>query len=345
MPRGHTLDVVLEAHQFFPITQALIVEQRTNRPRWKRLALHIASAAALALAAVVWGRQLDASQLWLTLTRARVFPLAAAATGAFVCIAWKAGFWRLALSPLRVIPLRELFRFGVAAEVGSILAPGRAGEALRVWILRRRYGLPLSALLTAAGLEKLADVSTLVLLAAPMAWLVPALPTAVRPWLLGFSAVPIAAALGIVFLRGHSRLRELPALAGLRLFDTPRPLLLALGCVVIAWLFDLACAQLVLSAVGTDATIARAILVLLLTNLAIIVPLMPGNVGAHELASAFALKLMGVDAETATAFALLFHAVRTIPVLILGFPATRRLVVSLGDESASQGATLSSQAP
>ena len=307
--------------------------------------LHIVSAAGLAFGAVVWGRQLDARELWVTLTQARVLPLVTAAIGAFVCIAWKAGFWRFALSPVRDVSFRELFRFGVAAEVGSILAPGRAGEALRLWILRHRYGLPLSTTLTVAGLEKLADVGTLVLLAAPLAWLVPQLPPAVRPWLLGFSALPIAAALGIVFVRGQVRLRELPAFAGLRLFDTPRPVLLALGCAVISWLFDLVCAELVLSAVGAQATLARGILVLLLTNLAIIVPVMPGNVGAHELASAFALKLMGVEAEAATAFALLFHGVRTIPVLLLGFVDARRLVVGLGEKPAAPLATLSAQSP
>jgi len=102
-----------------------------------------------------------------------------------------------------------------------------------------------------------------------------------------------------------------------------------------AWLFDLASVELVLYAVGATPSLAAGLMVLLITNLAIAVPLTPGNLGAHELGSALALKLLGVQVEIATAFALLYHALHTIPVLLAGFVDARRLLVEAAKEPSS----------
>jgi uncharacterized membrane protein YbhN (UPF0104 family) len=228
-----------------------------------------------------------------------------------------------------------LLRYAIAATVGSILAPARAGEAFRVWILRRRHGVPLSVVLTVAGLEKLGDVGALVVLAAPLPWLVPQLSSSVRPWLLLLSGLPVVAALAIGAVRRHPKWSKLPLLLGFRVFDRPGPVALALVCVLIAWLLDLAGVELVLHAVGATPTLAAGLMVLLITNLAITVPLTPGNVGAHELGSALALKMLGVEVEIATAFALLYHGLHTIPVLLAGFVDARRLLVDTAKEPAS----------
>ena len=253
-------------------------------------------------------------------------------------LAWKAAFWRFALSALSPVPFRSLLRYALAAAVGSILAPARAGEAFRLWILRRRHGVPLAVTLTITGLEKLGDVAALVVLAAPLAWLVPQLSVSVRPWLFGLSGVPVAAVLAIALVRRHARWSKLPFFAGLRIFDFGRPVALALACVFAAWLCDLITIELVLYAVGAAPTLTAGLMVLLITNLAIAVPITPGNVGAHELGSALALRLLGAQVETATAFALLYHGLHTIPVLLAGSVDARRLLVDTAKERSSAGA-------
>jgi glycosyltransferase 2 family protein len=254
---------------------------------------------------------------------------------AFAGLAWKAAFWRFALSALSPVPFRPLLRYALAAAVGSILAPARAGDAFRVWILQRRHHVPLSVTLAIAGLEKLGDVGALVVLAAPLPWLVPRLAASVRPWLLLLSGMPVLAVLAIVLVRRHAKWSKLPLFAGLRIFDFGRPVTIALACVFASWVFDLASVELVLYAVGAAPTLTAGLMVLLITNLAIAVPVTPGNVGAHELGSALALKLLGVQVEIATAFALLYHGLHTIPVLLAGFVDARRLLVDDAREPSS----------
>ncbi len=267
------------------------------------------------------------ARLGHTFAHATPLPLLAVVVVAFAGIAWKAAFWRFALSEIAPVPFWQLLRYTVAAAVGSVLAPARAGDALRIWILRRRHDVPLSTTLTVAGLEKLGDVTAVVLLTIPLLWIAPQL--AVGWWLIGLSAVAVTAVLGVALIRRHPNWSNWSSLAGLRLFDRWRAVAVALACILMAWLFDLGTIELVLDAVGARPTLSAALTVLLITNLAIAVPVTPGNVGAHELGSAFALKLLGVQVETAAAFALLYHGLHTIPVLLAGFVDARRLLAEV----------------
>jgi uncharacterized membrane protein YbhN (UPF0104 family) len=278
-------------------------------------------------------------QLGRSLAQAKPIALLAVALLAFAGLAWKAAFWRFALSAVSPVPFRPLFRYALAGAVGSILAPARAGDAFRIWILRRRHNVPLAVTLTVAGLEKLGDVGALVVLAAPLPWLVPKLSASVRPWLLALSGVPILAVLAIALVRRRATWSKLSFFAGLRIFDFGRPVAIALACVFAAWLFDLASVELVLYAVGAAPTLTAGLMVLLITNLAIAVPVTPGNVGAHEFGSVLALKLLGFQVELATAFALLYHGLHTIPVLLAGFVDARRLLVDNAREPSSAGSS------
>ncbi|HTA94190.1 MAG TPA: lysylphosphatidylglycerol synthase transmembrane domain-containing protein [Polyangiaceae bacterium] len=303
----------------------------------RRRALQIICAVGLCIAVVISTSHLDVAQMGRILRQANPIALVVVALIAFAGLAWKAAFWRFALSALSPVPFRLLLRYAVAAAVGSILAPARAGDAFRIWILRRRHGVPLSVTVTVAGLEKLGDVGAMVVLSAPLPWLVPSLSASVRPWLLALSGVPIVAVLAIALVRRHSTWSKLPLFAGLRIFDFGRPVASALACVFAAWLFDLATVEIVLYAVGTAPTLTAGLMVLLITNLAIAVPVTPGNVGAHELGSVLALKLLGVQVEIATAFALLYHGLHTVPVLFAGFVDARRLLVDNEKEPSSAG--------
>jgi uncharacterized membrane protein YbhN (UPF0104 family) len=296
----------------------------------------VVSTLGLALAIAFWSSKLDWAQLGRTLAQAKPWALLAVALIAFGGLAWKAAFWRFALSALCPVPFWPLLRYAVAASVGSILAPARAGDAFRVWILGRRHAVPLLVTLTVLGLEKLADVGALLVLAAPLPWLVPRLSASVRPWLLLLSSLPVLAILAIALVRRHASWRKLPLFAGLRIFERGRPILIALACILSAWLFDVLTIELVLYAVGVAPTLSAGLLVLLLTNLAIAVPVTPGNLGAHELGSTLALKSLGVDVEIAAAFALLYHGLHTIPVLLLGFVDSRRLLLETAKAPSSK---------
>ncbi|HEY3666506.1 MAG TPA: lysylphosphatidylglycerol synthase domain-containing protein, partial [Polyangiaceae bacterium] len=101
-------------------------------PAPRRLALQIIGAVGLGLAVVVWATQLDVAQLGRTLAQVKPLALLAVAAIAFAGLAWKAAFWRFALFALSPVPFRSLLRYALAAAVGSMLAPARAGEAFRL---------------------------------------------------------------------------------------------------------------------------------------------------------------------------------------------------------------------
>src|SRR5262249_18318170 len=84
------------------------------------------------------------------------------------------------------------------------------------------------------------------------------------------------------------------------------------------WLIDFGCVLLVFSAVGIKAPPAVGLLVLLGVNVAILIPTAPGNLGALEIGAIAALDLVGVPRAPAGAFAILYHAVQAIPLLIAG---------------------------
>jgi uncharacterized membrane protein YbhN (UPF0104 family) len=105
--------------------------------------------------------------------------------------------------------------------------------------------------------------------------------------------------------------------------------------VLAAWLLDASCILACLMAVHVAPTIYKALVVILLVNIAISIPATPGQVGAHELGSTFGLRLVGVPEAQAIPFALFYHATQLLPVLLIGLSTARALGKSM-EEPQSQ---------
>jgi glycosyltransferase 2 family protein len=295
--------------------------------RWQRLTRALQLAAILCVA-IVWAvylsRSVDAAGVGATLSRARGVPLALAALLVTVTPLARTAYWKSALAAARPIPYRLLLRYTLATNAANAVLPARAGDAMRVWLLRDRHDVPVARSAAAVVLEKTADVTALGLLAAPLPWLLPSLPEGVGQALRTVLVVigVLLAALGIAS-RHATRSRWLAGLAVLR---EPSKLAPAFGAILATWLLDLGCVLLVMAAVGLTPRLADALLVLLFVNLATAIPASPGQLGTHELGALTALRLQGVDAEQAVAFALLYHAAQLVPVLALGLVDARSLL-------------------
>jgi hypothetical protein len=90
-------------------------------------------------------------------------------------------------------------------------------------------------------------------------------------------------------------------------------------------LIDVAMIALCLAAVGLHVEIGVWLLVYLAVNLAIAVPLTPGQVGVLEAGAVLALASAGVGQSEALAFALIYHAVHIVPPALLALPGWSRL--------------------
>ncbi len=139
---------------------------------------------------------------------------------------------------------------------------------------------------------------------------------------LGLAAIALAAA----FVVRHPKLAGSRWLSGLSLFERPKAVAVGGLFILLAWGLDLVEIRCCMAAIGADGGFPVALLALLLVNLAVALPISPGNAGTHELGGTLALSLAGAPTEQAVAFALLYHAVQTIPLVLAGFLDARALL-------------------
>jgi uncharacterized membrane protein YbhN (UPF0104 family) len=299
----------------------------------RRLALVLRLALLGAMAVLLWLfiRELDWHQLGVALRDATWWPLLPAIAIAFGML-WCAAFGlRIMLAPRHAVSTPRLFRYTIVAYAASVIAPARAGELVRLWLLKQRDGVPIADAAAAVVAQKVVDGLTMILFVAPTPLLVPDLPTWVG------RAIAIVAAITLVLFvvlyvavgrqTGEPRTTWLGRfIAGMHVLRSPRRLWLAAGAQLLAWAIDLVMVACVLHAVGIELPVTAGLLILFTLNLTIIVPT-PANLGSLEVGVFAATRILGVDDERALAFALLYHACLVVPILVAGLALELRLLL------------------
>jgi uncharacterized membrane protein YbhN (UPF0104 family) len=256
--------------------------------------------------------------------------------------------WRLTIGqalPPKHQPrlVHVLSSFGVGLFANAVV-PGRLGELARVATLRRHMpdappgtGAALVGTVFAHRLFDLVPATILVV------WVL--LTAEVPHW--AVVAVMIVAAVGLALFtlawlgaRRHRRpmvpdgagtARHLLAMArnGLSVLKAPVPLAGAIVLQCLGWLLQLLAVYAAMQAFGIDAPLPAAGLVLVLMNIATIVPLWPGNVGLVQAAVALPLRNYGVPYATGFAYGLALQAIEMACGLGLGLIALMREGISL----------------
>lgn len=300
----------------------------------RRLALVVRFVAIALVGVLLWlfGRSLEWGKLTDAFRGAKWWPLVLAAALNFACLWGKSACWRVLLAPRYHVKISRLFRYTIAAFATSVIAPARAGEVVRLWTLKRRDGVPVADSAAVAVAEKLLDGVSMLILVAPVPWLLPDLPSWVSEAIITCSAIAIAMLIALYIAVGRvkgedgaSWLRRF--IAGMHVVRSPKRLLLSLVSLIAVWLADLAMVLLVCYAVGVDIPTAGGLLILFTLNLTIMVPSTPAQIGALELGAIAATDLLGVPREPALAFALLYHALQVLPLLVAGLVLELPLVL------------------
>lgn len=278
-------------------------------------------------------RGLAAGALVDALARARVWPIVAASAIAIGVYALKAVSWRIMLAPRFELPLGRLVRYTIVAFAGSAIAPARAGEVIRIWMLKRRDGVDATTAIAIATSEKAMDVFSLLVVAAPLPWLL-MLPAWLEHgfWLLAcvaVAAIPIIAVLSARVRPDAWCGRFLAALE-----RRPRQLVAVFVVLLIGWIADIVAVMLVMYALDIAVSWPAALLVLFVVNVAIALPSTPGQLGTHELGALIPLvDILGVAKEPAIAFALVYHATQILPTLVIGIALEWRLLLGLRSQT------------
>lgn len=286
-------------------------------------------------------RGLQPEQFWASLGSAN-FPLLLLATSvyflALLIIAWR---WQILLDAVKRVPLPDLAEYVAIGYMGNNVYPLRAGDGLRILLLRRKRHVPLLRATTVIAVEHLYNGTTMIaFVLAGLAAInlqseaVESIVRLVMPLISLAVLAALALAAKPTWLRrlvrwagqilpkapGEAALRLsedfLAALTGLR---SPRHFLGALLVSFLTWGLEAAAYWLMLRAFGLDLGYAVALLLVGAINLAGIIPASPGQVGVYEFTAITILTALGVGTAQATAFAVVAHLVIWLPVTVVGF--------------------------
>ena len=246
--------------------------------------------------------------------------------------------------------LQRRFLYG-AAILGvacNIALPLRAGEVVRVQLLRSRTGLAASSIVATILSEKVADIvaySVFIVLGivlydeAQFMWpigvayavvLVVSMPLIrrVARWAASSDA-PLAQPEG----KWRSWFwRQLHGLGlGLQSFQQPKALFCVIWTSLAAWICEATMYYACGRALGLDLEPAVYLLVVVAATIAVSIPITIAGLGVFELAITGLLVAFGVSEDQAAAYAIFSHIVLALPYLVAGPIAAVALKVSIGD--------------
>lgn len=282
------------------------------------------------------------SEVWQALRGVRVECLAAAVAAALLSYSLRAWRWGIILRPAGKASGRHLLGATAAGFAASTVLPARAGEVVRPLLLSSQSRLPAAATLASILTERIVDLaSVLALFAVGVVLardrlLAPPLPTLERAAFGAAIGLAAGAAVLALLLRDPARATErisarLPRrfrdrgrsflshlLDGLVVAREPRKLVALTGASLLVWLPVCWQIQVMALGFGLHFGLTTTFVVLAVSVLGLAVPT-PGGVGGFHAAVQFALTaLLGIDIGTATAFALIHHAVCFFPITALG---------------------------
>ena len=235
-----------------------------------------------------------------------------------------------------------LSSFGVGLLANAVV-PGRLGELARVATLRRHLpDAPPGTSATLVGTVFAHRLFDLVPASILVVWVL--LTAEVPHW--AVVSITIAAAVGFALFtlawlsaRRHDRpvmgegkgsLRQLMVMGrqGLSVLKAPVPLAGAILLQCMGWLMQLLAVYVAMQAFGIDAPLPAAGLVLVLMNIATIVPLWPGNIGLVQAAVAIPLRNYGVPYAIGFAYGLALQAIEIACGVTLGLISIAREGIS-----------------
>jgi len=289
-------------------------------------------------------RGVNWSLFWKTLSGSTLWWLAPALAVLAGGIFLRAIRWRLLFAPETRPPLGATTRALLVGTFLNIVLPARPGEVLRVFYLHDEAGTSRAEGLGTALTERIYDVFGLLVLLFASPWLPDV------TWLRRAAALAIVAALLLAAVVGalvvwEERPQEKPKrpfsraprvsqnrldavatnlVAGLVALRRPRSALPALGLTFAAILVIALSFWLVTFALHLGVPFGAALLVMVATNLAMILPSSPAAVGVFEAATIVALRPYGVDASRALSYAVVLHALTIVPFVLVGLVLLQR---------------------
>ncbi len=249
--------------------------------------------------------------------------------------------WQILLHSVKRVRLGALIKLVAIGYMGNNVYPLRAGDGLRIMLLRREHQVALLRATTVIAVEHLYNGTTMIVfillgLAAidlqsptveaivgvtmPLVGvaIVAAFFLAAKPALLRRLVRRAVTILPRALGQAAQRLSE-DVIAGLEGLRSPRHFLGALLVSFLTWGVEAGTYWLVMFAFGLELNYAVALLLVGAVNLAGLIPASPGQVGVNEFVVISILTALGIAAPLATAYAVVVHLTIWLPVTFAGF--------------------------
>lgn len=249
--------------------------------------------------------------------------------------------WQFLLRAIQHIPLLALNGIVAVGYMGNNIYPLRAGEALRIYLLRRNHAVPVAKATTTVIIERVFDglvMLTFIVVSVPLI----DIPSEEIRRMTTLAALIFLPALGVFFVLAArpNLLRRLLLLASRLLPGRPGELMVALGEEVIhgleglrsplnlagavissyvTWGIQVILYWMVMFAFGLELGYPAALLAVGTVNLAGLIPASPGQLGVFEFFVSTVMIAAGVSRDTALAYAIVVHVVIWLPVTLVGF--------------------------
>lgn len=292
----------------------------------ERLNLAIRWLSILATVFSLWWflRGLDVGKLGETLDRANFWLLALAVLLNIAGQLIRTASWGVMLGPRHPVPMGRLVRYEFAAQAASAVSPARAGELLRLWMLKRE-DIPVGVTTALIVLKKVIGAVGIVVLVAPTPLVLSGLPGWVSGVIGLIAAAMIVQLVLLVLVAYRARPDKVPrflrgAVDGMYFLRDHYRFPLASAWILAGEVTDAVAAFVVLRALHIGLSIAAAVLVLFFIDFSNALPAAPGNLGTFEVGALYCLNFLLVPQDAALAFALLFHIQQILPQILIGLP-------------------------
>jgi uncharacterized membrane protein YbhN (UPF0104 family) len=256
--------------------------------------------------------------------------------------------WQQFFQPMKRLSVPFLFAVALLGVASNLALPFRAGEIIRVQVLRKRTGLRVSSIVATLLSEKLMDVvafSSFVVLGlvlykeAHFLW----------PLAVAYGGVLVCGLVGARWLAVRAEGEPGPMKPptgrlttwiagemhsfgkGLQAFRRPRAMFHVVWASYAAWLCEAVLYYACGRALGLDLSLAVYLLVVVAATIAVSVPVTQAGLGVFEIAIAGLLIAFGVDEAQAAAFAIFSHLMLALPYFMTGPAAAFALRLGIAD--------------
>jgi uncharacterized protein (TIRG00374 family) len=306
---------------------------------WARSGAVVLGLAVSALFAYLAVRHVDWASFRRALSESDWWWLAPALVVLVLGVLVRAARWRLLFPREWRPPLPPIVRAVLVGMFFNNVLPGRPGEAIRVATLYQETRTSRGVALATAVTERLYDVVVLLVLLFGSLPFLPESTSLRRGGIIAAAAAVVLVVLLIATIRSEGRLllrvlrpfERLPGVSADHVEQTAQQLLVGLQSVkrtssavpvfvlsIGAMAIITASYWLVMPAFHLHLGFDAALLVMVATNLAMLIPASPASIGVFEAAVVVALRPYGVDRADALSYGVVLHVVNTLPFIVAG---------------------------